>query len=258
MNKGLYAKTCFGLPVGILLFLLWGKNAFPSLSEFLVVTVGGYADTQSSTLSITTILLFAFPFLVQLALFFNIMEEELERTAVFLFTRSYSMKKWFFKKFMHIMAVSFLFSLQMGIGVTLCCFCFGVPIGDLSVLWRMLVGICLCTFLCQATFLWVCNVVSVWVPSKVTVLVMWLIYVLAPVLYYLFGKWNPPAWLAWYPSMQAVFNLHENGVLAESFPYLFNIAIPGFSILFSLGYNGVILLVSAIAGHLGLKRYNVL
>lgn len=258
MNKGLYAKTCLGLPVGILLFLLWGKGAFSSLSEFLVVTVGGYVDTQSSTLSIMTILLFAFPFLVQLALFFNIMEEELERTAVFLFTRSYSMKKWFFKKFIHIMAVSLLFSLQMGIGVTLCCFCFGVPVGDLSVLWRVLVGIFLCTALCQATFLWVCNVVSVWVPSKVTVLVMWLIYVLAPVLYYLFGKWNPPGWLAWYPSMQAVLNLHENAVLAEGFPYLFGVAIPGFSIGFSILYNGIILAVTAIAGHLGLKRYNVL
>ena len=146
----------------------------------------------------------------------------------------------------------------MCIGVILCCICFNIPLGDFSVLFRVLMGIVLCTALCQATFLWGCNVISIWVPSKITILLLWLIYVLAPVLYYLFGKWNPPAWLAWYPSMQAVVNLHEKTVLAENFPCLFGVAIPGFSILFSLGYNGVILLVSAIAGHLRLKRYNVL
>lgn len=258
MNKGLYAKTCFGLPVGALLFLLWGKGAYPTLSEFLVATVGGYVDTQSSDLSIMIILLFTFPFLVQLALFFNIMGEELERTAVFLFTRSYSMKKWFFQKCLHIFAVSFLFCLQMCLGVALCCLCTGVPIGETDLLWRVLWGILLCTCLCQATFLVVCNVVSIWVPSKVTVFSIWFLYALAPLLYFLFGKWHPPAWLAWYPSMQAVFNLHENATLAEHFPYFFEITIPGFSVWFSVVYNGVILLITTVAGHLGLKRYNVL
>lgn len=258
MNKGLYAKTCFGLPVGALLFLLWGKGAYPTLSAYLVGTVGGYVDPQASELSIMTILLFAFPFLIQLALFFNIITEELDRTAVFLFTRSYSMKKWFFKKCLHIFAVSLLFYLQMCIGVALCCFCTGVPVGDLSLLGRVLSGLFLCTGLCQATFLWVCNVVAIWVPSKATVFLLWFLYVLAPILVFMGKTIYPPAWLAWYPSMQAVFNLHENTALAEGIPYLFEIAIPDFSIWFSVVYSGVISLIAAIAGHLGLKRYNVL
>ncbi len=240
INKPFYLKCFWGFPLGVIIALFQVVRLPNDIGDIYFGLFGGVAAGElPDTISI---MLYVCPLLVQLFLFANIISEEKDRAAVYLFTRSYSRVVWFRQKLFLAFICSILFSLFMYTGVFILSYIMGIKLICYDKFIGIIILLLLTAGLNHAVFVIGVNMLSIRIRHTFAFIVAWLIHTPGQLIATLVPKTASDI-VMFYPSAQSIIVLHDLPNLAQLYPEFFIGSIKGFTLLFSTVYN-----VGLIAG----------
>jgi hypothetical protein len=252
-KESLVFKKCFwAFGLGALLVLCGSIFRFETAEEFLACMLGGV--TTNEIPSFWMVVLYNISILLQFVLFGSLVSGDMDQSALFLFSRSYSRRRWILKRMFLIVVCSLLFTVIAICTVTAGSVIFGVPVHHTAAWMQTAADLLVSMGLCNVVFLLAINIFSL--KAKVTscLLVAWILYMPGQILMNLLP--NSGILISLYPSSQAVFGLHDIPRLSSLFDWYFQYAIAGFTPLFSLGYNLFMMITLGFVGLVFVKKHD--
>lgn len=250
-NRGLYGKALWGLAAGVLLALCNVQDRPVCVEQLLICVFGGVMSPEGP--EIHQMLVLAFPMLLQLMLFGSAVQEDMEQSAVFLFTRSYSRRTWMLQKLTSAAGASLLFGAGAILAAAAAGAVYGIPVQSFGLLMRTLFCLLITGALWQTALILLMNVLCVRFKPVFPLLLLWAVYVFGQFAASLLLRAGAKTALALLPFAQGLLILHA-GSLAEAMPELFLGGADFFTAWFSLAYQLVLFAAICYAGVRMIRR----
>ncbi len=258
INLNLYIRALAGFFVGGLFFFLVGTSAYPSIEKYVAMLAAGNIIVSTNGIDIFSIILFTFPLIIQMGLFSSLIYEDIDRSAVFLFTRSKSMRTWLLGKMAVITTASMFFFLNMELAIIALGYLYNIPVIGFNLLIRTAAAAFILTGLCQTVFLLACSLFALHFEIKGTVIVTLCVYLMSALLTAV-GIMTDQNWLCVIlPGQQGIVNTHNITFIQNNIGYDYDNTISFFTLKISVIYNVVLLALIYIYGLVSIKKYDVL
>lgn len=174
-NRGLYGKALWGLAAGVLLALCNVQDRPVCVEQLLICVFGGVMSPEGP--EIHQMLVLAVPMLLQLMLFGSAVQEDMEQSAVFLFTRSYSRRTWMLQKLASATGASLLFGVGAILAAAAAGAVYGIPVQSFGLLARTLFCLLITGALWQTALILLMNVLCVRFKPIFPLLILWAVYI---------------------------------------------------------------------------------
>lgn len=244
-NTALYGKALWGLAVGVLLALCNVQERPACVEQLLVCVFGGVMSPEGP--EIHQMLVLAFPMMLQLMLFGSAVQEDMEQSAVFLFTRSYSRRTWMLQKLASAAGASLLFGGGAILASAAAGAAYGIPVQSFGLLARTFFCLLITGALWQTALILLMNILCVRFKPIFPLLILWVVYIFGQFASGLLLRAGAKTALALMPFAQGLLVLHA-GTLAEDMPELFLSGADFFTAGFSLAYQLVLIAAICFAG----------
>lgn len=244
-NGGLYGKALWGLAAGVLLALCNVQDRPACVEQLLVCVFGGVMSPEGP--EIHQMLVLALPMLLQLMLFGSAVQEDMEQSAVFLFTRSYSRRTWMLQKLASVAGGSVLFGVGAILAAAAAGAVHGIPVQSFGLFVQTLLCLLVTGTLGQTTLILLMNVLCVRFKPVFPLLLLWASFVFGQFAAGLLLRAGAKTALALLPFAQGLLVLHT-GTLAEKMPELFLGGADFFTAVFSLAYQLVLIAAVCFMG----------
>jgi len=227
---------------------------FGSVEKTVIAVLGGMYTAEIP--SVIVVALYNATIISHLFLFGSVISKDLDRSAVFLFSRSYSRKRWLARKSGEAVLRSILFSAVLTLGVVIGSMAAGIGVHSWSQLAKLLLQVCMSVWMCNAAFVLLANILGLRLKPFLAVAAAWIIYMPGQLLLSL--SHFPETLAKLMPSSQSVLALHSlPSGLTDIWDSFFDHALRGFTPLFSFGYSATLIAALLVAGLLCLRRRDI-
>lgn len=249
-----YKKLIYSLIISALIFLYIKSREADYIEQYLIVLFGGI-NRYENTFFLDWVIL-PVPFFVYIFLYGNVLRNDLKKAAVFIFIRKNEKTKWYRNKIASLLLYTVLYYSLFFIIMTLCFKLNGIRVYSIeSYVYSILIIFTNC-ILCNFVFLAAMNVISIKVENF-TLLLTFTFIAYYPVQILLTPSYysHIPI-IMFYPAMQSVLFLHKIADTPFMDSYYFQLAIDGFTPLFSLIYNLILFILVYIIGIRIVKKHD--
>ena len=240
--------------LGVLLTVFAVSMRFSSVEMALIALLGGMYSGEIPSIIITA--LYNIVFLSQLYLFGAIMYRDLDRAAIYLFSRAYSRTKWYLRKCVEIFIYSMSFSIILAGSIITISLVTGLFSVDIKMLVTVIVSMSMTVWLGYFALILCTNLLSIKLNPGLAVLLIWIIYMPGQILIG-FAKIYPGI-IKFYPASQTILPLHTMpAYITEPWEDFFSNAINGFTPEFSFIYNTLLIIAVLMSGLLYINKRDI-
>lgn len=235
-----YLRVLYAIPLGLLFGVYYGRSA-KTLTNFLVGVFGGNVSFDGDPISL---ILFTLPLIMNLFLFIDILHNDRNTAAVYIFTRRKTRTLWFIQKSITVLSCSLLFFIFLFASSLILPLIFGVQVGTSKTFFCVI---------CSLIFTYVAYNIMISLIANILCLKYRHIFVFVYMLFlHLFGLLVPEMipkryvnlFVYLYPSTQSSLGWHDILSIRWDLPDYFFHAVAGFSVWKSAAY--IIIFISLI------------
>lgn len=169
MDKKLYIKYIYiniAMALATVVLVIFYKDVPQITMEGLLLRCFGGMEFYYDQLDIFQMVILTIPVLFHLTFYMKIISCDLEKSAVYIFTRHNMRTAWFIKKTVFMISLSLMFYLFQFLGATLWGVIFGIEIGCLSAFMRIVLMLLLTTGLFHTAAAYVGNVLTIYFKAN--------------------------------------------------------------------------------------------
>jgi hypothetical protein len=218
--------------------------------QVLLSVLGGMVVSDSP--SVLYMATYSVLLLLPLIFYGAIIPNDIDRAAVYLFSRAHSRAKWILKKNLEITAYSLIFFLITLMTVICGSWLAGLPTYSHETFLFTILAIVATVGLNIVAFTLLSNIFGLFFNVTTAVLIAWIFYMPGQLLLGIAN--NHPTAIIFYPAAQSLLSLHSIPSLSPAFESYFIYAIANFSLFFSCIYNLALILLLTLLSFLVIRK----
>lgn len=255
MNKKIYSKyLILNILLGLLSIVLvhFCKNPNMNMQQLLLYCFGG-VDFTFEYLDITQIIVMLLPLILQLIFYMKILSYDLDRSCVYIFTRSKKRINWYLEKITFILISSLCFYLCLFLGATLWGYIFGIKISNFNQYLGVIFYLMLTVGLFNTVVIIICNIISILIKPSLVFLIIIILNIIQLFMVRLLYLFNGIQYIKLLPAVQGILSLHN-------IKFIRSVEISmGFIYKFTLSYSVIYCLIllctfTALGGYIINKK----